>query len=359
MKKVSIILLNYKGEDFNKACIDSILKQSYQNFEIVFVDNKSIDGSLKEVENGYQEIIKSGKMKIIKNSENYLFAKGNNIWVDHATKDSEYICLLNNDTTVPENRLGELVKWIQSDESLGAVSSLVLDKWYEKEILDIHLQKKMVTTSNLFWENVLKKVSEEEYQKGVYYTSYLSWCCFFYKKNIINHPFLDFYGIYAEDTYLSRILIKKWYKLAVCTKSIVYHLWSATMGKNPSSFKLFHGNKNQIINFLIFYNIRTKIKLSPLFLTTQLWHLFINAPLKRLYAKCKARIRILKNRKQIKNTRQMISREWENNNTYFIQQLSYKFIDQTPQWNVWKTTSKLIHIVNKIFKHYYKYLLYK
>jgi GT2 family glycosyltransferase len=43
-------------------------------------------------------------------------------------KDSDYICLLNNDTTVPINWLEELVKGIESDPTLGAVGSMVLDK---------------------------------------------------------------------------------------------------------------------------------------------------------------------------------------------------------------------------------------
>lgn len=131
MGKVSIILLNYLGKDLNRGCIDSLLQQTYTNYEIVFVDNKSPDGSLEEVEHIYQKIIKSGKMKIIKNPENYVFAKGNNIWVTHTSKDSEYICLLNNDVTVPANWLEELIKGIESDKWLWAVSSLILDKGCE------------------------------------------------------------------------------------------------------------------------------------------------------------------------------------------------------------------------------------
>ena len=57
MKLVSIILLNYNGEIFNKSCIDSILDQNYQNFEIVFVDNASSDDSLKEVKFLYKKSV--------------------------------------------------------------------------------------------------------------------------------------------------------------------------------------------------------------------------------------------------------------------------------------------------------------
>jgi glycosyltransferase involved in cell wall biosynthesis len=46
-KLVSIIVNCYNGEKYLKNCISSILKQKYQNFEIIFFDNCSSDGSKK------------------------------------------------------------------------------------------------------------------------------------------------------------------------------------------------------------------------------------------------------------------------------------------------------------------------
>ena len=36
---VSIIIVNYNGEDFINSCIDSVLKTNYANFEIILIDN--------------------------------------------------------------------------------------------------------------------------------------------------------------------------------------------------------------------------------------------------------------------------------------------------------------------------------
>jgi glycosyltransferase involved in cell wall biosynthesis len=57
--QVSILLLNYNGKKFNQACINSILTQSYQHFEILFIDNASSDGSVEEVEQIFVKEIKS------------------------------------------------------------------------------------------------------------------------------------------------------------------------------------------------------------------------------------------------------------------------------------------------------------
>lgn len=353
-KKVAIILVNYTGKDFNKGCIDSILKQTYTNFEIIFVDNKSPDWSLEDVKNGYPEIIASGKMKIVENPENYVFAQGNNIGVDHVSPDTEYICLLNNDVTVPENRLQELVKGIESDESLWAVSSLTFDKWYEDEIRKLYLEDKKVIVSNLFGESVTEHVSSWEIEKWLYYTSNLSGCCFFYKREITKQPFLNFYKIYAEDVYLSWFILAKGYKMAICLSSNVFHLWSATMGKNPSPFKLFHGTKNQIMNFLIFYWLWTRVKLFPLFILTQLWHLAVNAPLKRLSAQWKARTRIIRNRNLIKEARKGVITQKKLSDKKFIQSLSYKYSDNIYYGYFGPIKLSIIKIMNWFYKLYCK-----
>mgnify|MGYP001196544168 FL=1 len=52
MKKLVSVLVNcHNGEKYLKEAINSILNQSYPNFEIIFFDNNSTDRSL--------EIIKS------------------------------------------------------------------------------------------------------------------------------------------------------------------------------------------------------------------------------------------------------------------------------------------------------------
>lgn len=56
--KVSIIVNCYNGEEYLENCISSILKQKYQNFEIIFFDNCSSDGSKKIIENYNDKRIK-------------------------------------------------------------------------------------------------------------------------------------------------------------------------------------------------------------------------------------------------------------------------------------------------------------
>ena len=44
---VSIIVNCYNGEKYLSECLTSILNQTYQNWELIFWDNQSIDNSKK------------------------------------------------------------------------------------------------------------------------------------------------------------------------------------------------------------------------------------------------------------------------------------------------------------------------
>lgn len=349
---VSIMLLNYNWRKFNKDCIDSILLQKYKDFEIVFVDNSSVDGSLEEVEKIYEKEIRLKKIIIVKSSINLWFTWWNNLWVKYTNPQSEYICLLNNDTVVPDNWLEELVKWIESDNRLWAIGSLILDKWHEEEIKEKIFDKKQIVTSSLIWESVWKDIPANEFEKWIFYTSVLSGCCLMYRKEIVEYPFPSFYFAYAEDFFLSRLILLKWYKMAVVWNSFVYHAWSWSFGKKPSDFKLFYGNRNQILNFIIFYSFWPKFKLLPLFIITQIAHLWINVPLKRLKAKISARIRIIKNKNEINKIRLYINNQRKTSEQGFISQLSYKFNDEVFFVEQKKWQVNLIKCINKLFKIY-------
>ena len=131
MKKINtaVIIVNWNGKKFLSNCFNSLKNQTYQNFKIVFVDNGSVDGSVKYVQKKFilseQNRPKQIPIEIIKLSENTGFAKGNNIGISQALGDKniQNVVLLNNDTKVEKDFLEKLV---------GAVSDKNLNKKYKK-----------------------------------------------------------------------------------------------------------------------------------------------------------------------------------------------------------------------------------
>ncbi|HLN89880.1 MAG TPA: glycosyltransferase family 2 protein, partial [Candidatus Binatia bacterium] len=119
---VSIIILNYNGLAYLKACLESLRKQTYPNSRITVCDNDSNDGSVEFLKKNYPNIT------LIKNRENFGFAKGNNIAIEYALKQgTDYVFLLNNDTEMEPDALAKLVESVETDESFGIVGPLVLD----------------------------------------------------------------------------------------------------------------------------------------------------------------------------------------------------------------------------------------
>lgn len=324
--KISIIILNYNGQQFNEGCLESVLTQSYQDFEIILVDNASTDGSMKEVERAFEQEIQSGKIRIIYNPQNDGFAEGNNVGV-RISQATDYIWLLNNDIVADKGALRYLVEELECDTILGAIGSLILDKWYEEVIQNQIFKERKKFTTSIFGEIVLSDITPEEVERGRYITPALSGCSHLYRKSLIKEPFEKYYFAYAEDVFLNSKILILWYRLAVSTKSIIHHFWSGSFGKDASDFKLFHGNKNQIINFLVFYSLGQKIALFPLFFMKEIGHLFMGNAWKRLKAKLRAIGWIWSNRSLVSHTREDIKNLNPNGGKALLRTLDFRLSD--------------------------------
>jgi len=119
---VSIIIVNYNWKKWLKKCFDSIYNQTYKNYEIIFIDNKSSDDSIEFIKKEYQWV------KIIESKKNGWFSYGNNLWIQKA--NWELLRLLNNDTRF-ENDF--LEKYLKEYKKLWLDILGVEEVWYNWE----------------------------------------------------------------------------------------------------------------------------------------------------------------------------------------------------------------------------------
>ena len=89
---VSIIILNYNGNEFLENCIESIFRETKQKFELIIVDNNSSDKSGEKFSKKYESC------KFILNKKNVGVSEGLNIGIRNA--NGKHIVLLNNDLIV-------------------------------------------------------------------------------------------------------------------------------------------------------------------------------------------------------------------------------------------------------------------
>ena len=98
---VSIIVLNWNGERYVAECLDSLLEQTYPNYEVIVVDNGSTDASV-ELLKGYLP-----RIRLILNKDNLGFAAVNNVAIREAK--GEFVVLFNNDAVAHRGWLERLI----------------------------------------------------------------------------------------------------------------------------------------------------------------------------------------------------------------------------------------------------------
>jgi GT2 family glycosyltransferase len=117
--KISIVIANKDHKEDLKRCITSILEKStYENYEIIVVENNSTQ---QEIFDYYEELKENEKIRVLTYEGEFNYSAVNNLGVANA--NGEYILLLNNDTQViTVNWMEELLMYAQR-EDVGAVGA--------------------------------------------------------------------------------------------------------------------------------------------------------------------------------------------------------------------------------------------
>lgn len=109
-KLVSIIIPVYNCEKYIDACIHSLQNQTYTNYEMIFVNDGSRDGSLEKLENAAYN---DARIKII-NQENRGVSSARNVGIDVAK--GEYILFVDADDTVSTDYITNLITPLKDDD---------------------------------------------------------------------------------------------------------------------------------------------------------------------------------------------------------------------------------------------------
>ena len=123
--KVSIIIPMKDKVNLTKVCIDSLYnKNTYQNFEIIIVDNNSTE---EETLNYFNALKKEhDNVKILTIKEEFNYSRLNNLAIKETTGD--YILLLNNDTEVLDKDFLDYMVGYASRDHVGCVGLKLLYK---------------------------------------------------------------------------------------------------------------------------------------------------------------------------------------------------------------------------------------
>lgn len=123
-----------------------------------------------------------------------------------------------------------------------------------------------------------------------------------FDKDIIGLPFDNDYFIYSEDVYMGWFMRLRGLKWCRIEDTYLFHLTDKESSKRIRQFIIYHGDKNRIVNLLIFYEVKNIIKIVPLLILDQIGAL-IFLPKKPII---NGIIWIIKNTKNIHQKRKVI-----------------------------------------------------
>ena len=239
-KKLAIILVNWNSYALTDDTLQSLYQTSYQDYDIICVDNASTDDSLNQLKTNHAGII------ILTCDQNTGFTGGNNKGMQYALDHGyAYTLLLNNDVAVESDFLEPLVQALDANKNLGAVQPLIYfhhdrtliwnagstyNKWlgvtktigYNKKDAD---QKERYKT---------KKYQTERYQKQgdtknnqpIQNIDWITGCAFMVKTDVLKKVGLLYepFFIYYEDVDLSFRIKNAGYDLGYVSASVIYHI---------------------------------------------------------------------------------------------------------------------------------------
>jgi len=243
MSRVAIVILNWNGINDTLLCLKSLLKQSYNDFQIIIVDNGSTDSS-KLLLDKYQKKY-SNQINIIYNLVNLGFAGGVNIGIKYALDNNfKYIALFNNDAEADKDWLNQLVESIKP-HNIGITTGLLL----HGDGKTIDSTGDWYTNWGLPFPRNRGDKRQEAAKKGLVFSA--SGGASLYKTSVLRDIglFDENFFAYYEDTDISFRAQLAGYKIVYNPKAVAYHKQGATSKKLPG-FTVYQTFKNLPLLFI-------------------------------------------------------------------------------------------------------------
>lgn len=247
MEKISIIIPVYNTEKYIERCLDSVLKQEYENKEIIVINDGSTDKSEEKINKYINQI------KYIK-KENGGLSDARNVGIEKAT--GKYIMFIDSDDYIEDDLLEKLKPYVEQNiEMIKYKSRKVTEEGTEIQLMDgpvFEITKGEDAFSKMCFTDQLMETA---------------WI-YLYKTELLRKNQFEFpKGLYHEDFGLIPLVIVKaetFVSTNICGYNYVQSQNSITRNENYQKTKrkaydlLIHYDK--IVKEIEKYNIKEKTK---------------------------------------------------------------------------------------------------
>lgn len=246
--QIAVVILNWNGKQLLEKFLPSVVKFS-KEATIYVIDNNSEDESATYLNGHYKNI------KVIKNKENFGFAKGYNVGLKSI--DDEIYVLLNSDVEVTKNWLQPIINIFENEPNTAIVQPKILD-YKRKGFFEyagaaggfIDKFGYPFCRGRIF-ETIEKDYGQYNYEQQIFWAS---GACFFIRKKVFDDlkGFDEDFFAHQEEIDLCWRAFNHNLDLKYCSKSAIYHVGGATLEtSNPK--KTFLNFRNSL--FMLTKNI--------------------------------------------------------------------------------------------------------
>lgn len=238
LPELSIITINYNGLKDTIELIESLQAHASLAYEIIVIDNASKINEAILLQNKYPHII------TIRSEKNLGFSGGNNLGISKAK--GKYIFLLNNDTIIEEDTFLYLIKRLESNPLIGAISPKIKFAFPPRNIQFAGY----IPLSEITLRNDLIGFGEAD--NGQFdtpsRTPYCHGAAMMIKKEVIEKvgTMPEIYFLYYEELDWSTHIEKAGYELWYEPRCTVYHKESQSTGQQ-SYLRTFYITRNRLL----------------------------------------------------------------------------------------------------------------
>lgn len=208
MPRISVIMPLYNAERFVSKAILSILNQTYEDFELIMVDDCSTDSTMSIVDD-----ISDSRIKILHNCNNMGIAYSRNLALANCM--GEYIAIMDDDDLSIKDRFKLQVDFLDSNENIDAVGGRICfideddnyitpfkEAYYNPKYMKAELlfRNPTINSSMMFKKSVIEE-NEIKYRDGYLgLEDYMFWVEFSKVGNICElNDVLAKYRVYQEN----------------------------------------------------------------------------------------------------------------------------------------------------------------
>lgn len=234
MPKVSVIIPLYNGKRFIKETLQSVFNQSYQDFEVIVVNDGSTDNPEDELKPYFSKI----KYFVQQNSGCPAGAKNRGI----TESSGEYLAFLDQDDLWEEDKLKRQTEILDNNPNVGLVAT--------NAVLFQDETKKQI---GIFWRKAKKFLGPQEARKKLIdYNFILSSSTVMVRRDALDeNRYFDERFKMMDDHELWYHIAKRWSFALISKPLIHYRLSNQNLTKNKYiSFK----------DFVLFYEMRSQDK---------------------------------------------------------------------------------------------------